>query len=137
MPYTATVNSFPKPRPDRVPSRTGASGACAESIAAEFLMRRGLAIVGRNFRTRAGEIDLIARDGATLVFVEVRMRRSQRFGGALESITAAKRARIVAAANGYLAMIGREPPCRFDAILMDRLDTSAVSWQRDVFAADR
>ena len=62
-------------------------------------MRRGLAIVGRNFRTRAGEIDLIARDGATLVFVEVRMRRSQRFGGALESITAAKRARLVMAAK--------------------------------------
>ena len=76
-------------------------------------MRRGLAIVGRNFRTRAGEIDLIARDGATLVFVEVRMRRSQRFGGALESITAAKRARIVAAANGYLA---------FSAITMAAMD---------------
>jgi putative endonuclease len=120
-----------------MPSRTGASGAGAEAIAAEYLMRRGLAIVSRNFRTRAGEIDLIARDGATLVFVEVRMRRSQRFGGALESITAAKRARIVAAANGYLALIGREPPCRFDAIVMDRLDADAVSWQRDIFAADR
>jgi putative endonuclease len=131
------VNSSPKPRPDGTPSGTGASGARAESIAADFLMRRGLAIVGRNFRTRAGEIDLIARDGATLVFVEVRMRRSQRFGGALESITAAKRARIVAAANGYLAMIGREPPCRFDAIVMDRLHADAVSWQRDIFAADR
>ena len=48
-------------------------------------MRRGLAIVGRNFRTRAGEIDLIARDGATLVFVEVRFRRSESHGGAAES----------------------------------------------------
>jgi putative endonuclease len=131
------VNSFPKRRPEGPASPTSASGARAESIAAEFLMRRGLAIVGRNFRTRAGEIDLIARDGATLVFVEVRMRRSQRFGGALESIPAAKRARLVTAAKGYLAMIGREPPCRFDAILLDRLDADAVSWQRDILSSDR
>lgn len=100
-------------------------------------MRRGLTIVGRNFRTRAGEIDLIARDGGTLVFVEVRMRRSQRFGGAIESITAAKRARLVAAANGYLAMIGREPPCRFDAILMDGFDAGTLSWQRDILGVER
>ena len=131
------MNSFPKRRPEGPGSPTSAAGARAESIAAEFLMRRGLAIVGRNFRTRAGEIDLIARDGATLVFVEVRMRRSQRFGGALESITAAKRARLVTAAKGYLAMIGREPPCRFDAILLDRLDADAVSWERDILSSDR
>ena len=131
------MNSFPKRRPEGPGSPASAPGARAESIAADFLMRRGLAIIGRNFRTRAGEIDLIARDGATLVFVEVRMRRSQRFGGALESITAAKRARLVTAAKGYLAMIGREPPCRFDAILMDRLDADAVSWQRDILSSDR
>ena len=71
-------------------------------------MRQGLTIVGRNFRTRFGEIDLIARDGRTLVFVEVRMRTSRAFGGAIESITAAKRARLVAEyeerfANPYIA----------------------------------
>jgi putative endonuclease len=65
-------------------------------------MRQGLTIVGRNFRTRFGEIDLIARDGSTLVFVEVRLRTSSRFGGAAESITTAKRARLVAAAREYL-----------------------------------
>ena len=54
---------------------------------------RGLTIVARNFRTRRGEIDLIARDGDTLVFVEVRLRRARDFGGAAASITAAKRAR--------------------------------------------
>ena len=112
-------------------------GARAEALAAEYLMRQGLAIVARNFRTRFGEIDLIARDGRTLVFVEVRMRRSTGYGGAAESITPRKRARLVAAANGYLALLGREPPCRFDAILMDRLDADAVSWQRDIFADDR
>jgi putative endonuclease len=112
------------------------SGARAETLAAEFLMRNGLVIVARNFRTRFGEIDLIARDGRMLVFVEVRMRRSGAFGGAIESITAQKRARLVAAANGYLAMLGREPPCRFDAILMHALDPQTIEWRRDIVGVD-
>jgi putative endonuclease len=105
-------------------------------LAAAYLQRQGLAIVAGNFRTRAGEIDLVARDGRVLVFVEVRLRRSANFGGAVESITATKRARLVAAANAYLARLGREPPCRFDAILMSSLDPSAIDWRRDVFALD-
>jgi putative endonuclease len=112
------------------------SGARAEHVAAQYLTTQGLAIVARNFRTRAGEIDLIALDGATLVFVEVRMRRSQRYGGAVESITTRKRERLVAAANAYLASIGREPPCRFDAILMHAPDSGAIEWRRDVLAID-
>lgn len=112
------------------------AGARAEALAADYLMRQGLTIVARNFRTRFGEIDLIARDGRTLVFVEVRLRRSTRFGGAVESITARKRARLVAAANGYLAGIGREPPCRFDAILMRSLDPQTIDWRRDILGVD-
>ena len=111
-------------------------GARAEALAAEYLMRHGLAIVARNFRTRAGEIDLIARDGRVLVFVEVRLRRSAGYGGAVASITARKRARLVAAANGYLAMLGREPPCRFDAILMSALDPATIEWRKDVVGVD-
>lgn len=112
------------------------AGASAEALAADYLMRHGLTIVERNFRTRFGEIDLIARDGRTLVFVEVRLRRSARFGGAVESITARKRARLVAAANGYLLRIGRLPPCRFDAILMRSLDAGAIDWRRDILVVD-
>jgi len=108
------------------------AGAAPETLAAEYLMRQGLAIVARNFRTRAGEIDLVARDGRTLVFVEVRMRRSASHGGAVESITAQKRRRLVAAANGYFAMLGREPPCRFDAILLRSLDPSTIEWRQNV-----
>ena len=108
------------------------AGAAAETLAAEYLMRQGLAIVARNFRTRAGEIDVVARDGRTLVFVEVRMRRSASHGGAVESITAQKRRRLVAAANGYFAMLGREPPCRFDAILLRSLDPSTIEWRQNV-----
>jgi putative endonuclease len=115
---------------------SGATGARAEALAAAYLMRRGLTIVGRNFRTRFGEIDLVARDGATLVFIEVRMRRSARYGGAVESITAAKRARLVAAARGYLATLSNEPACRFDAILMQGLEPNAIEWRRDILGVD-
>lgn len=119
------------PRPDRA-----TAGARAEALAADHLRARGLTIVARNFRTRFGEIDLVARDGRMLVFVEVRMRSSTRYGGALESISAQKRARLVSAANGYLAAIGREPPCRFDAILMQGLDVRSIEWRRDILGVD-
>ena len=111
------------------------SGERAEAIAGEFLERHGLAIVARNFRTRHGEIDLVARDGETLVFVEVRLRSREDFGGAGASVTAKKRERLVAAALAYLAGLGREPPCRFDAILLDRLDPSRIAWERDVISS--
>jgi putative endonuclease len=110
------------------------AGAHAERIAAEFLTARGLTIVARNFRTRRGEIDLIARDGATLVFVEVRLRRSQFFGGAGASITAAKCARLAAAARFDLATLGTEPPCRFDAVLLDSLESPRIAWERDILS---
>jgi putative endonuclease len=130
-----TASSFRSnlPHDDAAP---GVAGARAEALAADYLCAHGLAIVARNFRTRFGEIDLIARDRDVLVFVEVRMRRSRRFGGAIASITAAKRRRLVSAANGYLAMIGREPPCRFDAVVMQGLDPRTIDWQRDILGLD-
>lgn len=111
-------------------------GERAEALAAAHLARQGLAIVERNFRTRFGEIDIIAREGNVLVFVEVRLRGTAAYGGAIESITARKRARLVAAANGYLARLGREPPCRFDAIVMRSLDPDTIEWWRDVVGVD-
>ena len=109
-----------------------AAGDLAEERAASFLASRGMRIVERNFRTRFGEIDLIASDGPTLVFVEVRMRSADRFGGSLESIDSRKRSRLVAAANGYLRRIGREPPCRFDVVT---LDAGEPIWIRAAFDA--
>ena len=122
--------------PRRTNARPIDEGARAESLAADFLAARGLAIVERNFRTRMGEIDVIARDRETIVFVEVRKRRSDAYGGAAASITGAKRARLIAAAQGYLAMLRREPPCRFDAVLIDGSDPPRIEWHRDVFAID-
>ena len=112
----------------------GVAGARAEALAAAFLVARGLAIVERNFRCRRGEIDLIARDGETLVFVEVRLRTRRDFGGAAASITAAKRARIAAAALFYLARLPRTPPCRFDAVLLDALDSERIEWLQDMMS---
>ena len=107
-----------------------AIGGAAEETAARFLAAQGLAIVARNFRTRFGEIDLIVRDGATLVFVEVRLRSSPRFGGGAGSIDQRKRARIVSAARLYLSRLQSEPPCRFDVVT---LDGGAPVWLRSAF----
>lgn len=108
------------------------SGARAEQLCAELLRRSGLRIVARNWHCRHGEIDLIAEDGAVVVFVEVRLRSSAAFGGAGESITAAKRARLLAAARLYLAG-RRERACRFDVLLLDAHEAACVDWIRDAF----
>lgn len=108
------------------------AGARAEALAAAYLESQGLVIVARNVRNRFGEIDLIAKERDMLVFVEVRLRTSARFGGASASITAAKRSRLTAAAESYLAALDRTPPCRIDAVLLDRLDPARIEWLRDV-----
>ena len=106
-----------------------ARGNEAEARAADYLARRGLKILARNYRCRGGEIDLVCRDGATLVFVEVRLRTHGGFGAAAESITTAKQRRIALAARHYLA--GKPlPACRFDAVL---LDGANIDWIRDAF----
>lgn len=111
---------------------TAAKGAAAEESAASYLAARGLRVIGRNFRVRGGEIDLICRDGNSVVFVEVRLRRRSDYGGAAASITAAKQAKIIMAARHWLARHG-EAPCRFDCVLTDG---EHIEWLRDAFAAD-
>lgn len=109
-------------------------GALAEDLALEHLRARGLVLLERNFRCRRGEIDLVMRDGDTVVFVEVRLRAPGRHASAAESIDARKRARIVAAARFYLAGRG-EPPCRFDCVVLERAEAAAVVWLRAAFDA--
>ena len=94
-------------------------GQQAETLALSWLQQRGLVCVARNYRCRMGEIDLIMHDGTTLVFVEVRLRRSARFGGAAASITPAKEAPLVRTGGHYLHTLPSLPPCRFDAVLLD------------------
>lgn len=115
-----------------------AKGAAAERLAADYLVRQGLAVVGRNFRVRGGEIDLVCRDGKCTVFVEVRLRSRDDFGGAAGSITAAKRARLIFAARHWLQRHG-ETPCRFDCVLLGGPaphESPRIEWLRDAFAAD-
>jgi putative endonuclease len=107
-------------------------GRHAEDQAALYLQQQGLKVVARNYRCRFGEIDLIARDGKTLVFVEVRMRASDQFGGAAASITAGKRHKLLRAARHYLAGATRLPACRFDALLVNGTDNS-MEWLKNAF----
>lgn len=111
-------------------------GQQAEEIAAAYLQDRGVVILQRNFRVRGGEVDLIGREGATLIFVEVRLRRSADFGGARESITRRKQHRVVLAARHYLARLQGDWPCRFDCVLLEALSWQSVEWVRDAFYAD-
>lgn len=106
-------------------------GARAEDLCADLLRAAGLRLLERNWRCRMGEIDLIAEERGMLVFAEVRMRTGPGFGGAGESVTAAKRARIIAAARLYLSR-RREAACRFDVFLVDGI-TTQVQWIRDAF----
>jgi len=110
-------------------------GDAAELIAERHLAGHGLRLVVRNHRCKMGEIDLIMRDGETLVFVEVRMRRNADFGGAAESIVRRKQQRIVRAAQHFLAGLGEIPPCRFDAVLLEGLGVPRIQWLRNAFDA--
>jgi putative endonuclease len=107
------------------------AGARAEDLCAELLRSYGMRVVERNWRCRHGEIDLIAEEGGTLVFAEVRMRSGASFGGAGESVTVAKRARLLAAARLYL-MRRPQAACRFDVFLVEG-DPSRIEWIRDAF----
>ena len=112
---------------------TSARGRRAEERAAQHLEAHGLRVVGRNFRCRGGEIDLVCRDGKVLVFVEVRHRRSRDFGGAAASITPAKQRRIVLAARHYLANERKSnASCRIDCVL---IDGGNIDWIRNALDA--
>lgn len=95
------------------------TGRRAEEAAAALLAGKGLSILERNFLTRAGEVDLIARDGDEVVFVEVRARADMSFGGAAASVAGPKRRRIIAAAKAWLAKTGWEGACRFDVVAQE------------------
>lgn len=111
---------------------TATAGREAEALAARLIEDAGLEIIARNFRCRHGEIDLIAREGDTIVFCEVRFRSGEAYGGAAESVTARKQARIAAAARYFLT--GRpESPCRFDVLLLQTLEQARVRWIRNAF----
>jgi putative endonuclease len=111
-----------------------AIGAEKEQIACRYLEGQGLRLLARNHRCRHGEIDLVMRDADTLVFVEVRYRRSRYYGTAAESVDAYKQRRLTAAAGHYLQGHPSPLPCRFDVVAIESGD--AIDWIRDAFAAE-
>jgi putative endonuclease len=92
-------------------------GKTGEDLACQELERRGYAIVARRYRRRGGELDIIARDGTTMVFVEVKAREGRAFGEASEAVTAHKRLKITRLALDYLMRHHlTNCPCRFDVV---------------------
>lgn len=94
-------------------------GALGERLAREYLLRQGYTIRETNVRTPHGEIDIVAEEGEYLVFVEVRTRRGSSFGIPEESVTHAKREKLVALANEYLQRLEEEIPWRIDVVAVE------------------
>lgn len=115
------------------------AGASAEDAALAYLQGEGLALLARNARYPFGEIDLVMREGATLVFVEVRFRRPSRFGGGALSVDANKRRKIARAAQAWLSSHRQysQVGCRFDVVAaMPGTDGIQCEWIRAAFTLD-
>ncbi len=112
-------NNKDKPTDNRTVKRK--VGDEKERLAEDFLLQQGFTLIERNFFCKMGEIDLIMKDKDYLVFIEVRYRESQEFGGALASITAGKQRKLRRTAEFYLlqAFGNTPPPCRFDVIAIE------------------
>ncbi len=112
-------------------------GRRAEDQARRYLEAQGLVVLQHNLRCKAGEIDLVCKEGDTLVFVEVRQRSSHHFGGAAASVNRQKQQRIALAASFFLPRLqklyfnGRLPLCRFDVIA---LEEASLQWIKAAFA---
>lgn len=103
----------------RQPDPRHTLGLAGEDAASAELVRRGYEILARRYRTRAGEVDLVARDGATVVFVEVKTRASDAYGGGAAAVTWRKRQRLARVAVEFLARCGQSNvPCRFDVVVV-------------------
>jgi putative endonuclease len=114
-----------------------AKGNTGEDLAVQWLERQGYVVVERNVRTEAGEIDVVAREGETLCFIEVKARAGDVHGPAIAAVTPHKQRRIARSASLYLMLRDmRNVPCRFDVL---GLDPSADGWSftliRDAFEA--
>jgi putative endonuclease len=95
-------------------------GKWGEELACAELVRRGYAVLARRYRTRVGEIDIVARDGQTVVFVEVKARAGRQFGGGAAAITGWKQRRLAQMAVDFLARAGlTTSPCRFDVVVIE------------------
>lgn len=101
-------------------------GQEGETAAEQYLRRKGYRIVARNLRSSVGELDLVAEDGPVLVFVEVKARRTDAFGGAIHAVHQRKQEKLIQLAAQYVAQHHlKDRPCRFDVILLQGADADA------------
>jgi putative endonuclease len=119
-------------------SDDGRRGTGGEDLACQHLVGQGFVILERNYRCRAGEIDIVARDGETLVFVEVKERADASHGGAVEAVTGPKRRRVIRAAQHWAAVHREsESRVRFDVVAIDwGPDGPTIRHERDAFDAE-
>jgi len=118
---------------------TTLSGTHAETRAEHYLIEQGLTTYTKNFRTKQGEIDLVMRQGNTVIFVEVRMRNNPLFSSAAESVDSRKQQKIIRAAQHFLQHEGLidKVPCRFDVVAINQHspDANAIQWIQNAFIA--
>lgn len=115
----------------RIGKRRIEIGRKAEQHAERYLSQNGLQLLERNYRCRGGEIDLVMSEGQTLVFIEVRYRSHQSFGGAAASVDRHKQQRLLLAAQHYLQQQrSADRPCRFDVVAIDpgKDGTPSLQW---------
>lgn len=109
------------------------TGDCGEALACTYLEQKGLILLERNFRSGRKEIDLVMRDGETLVFVEVKTRSGVLLGTPAEAVDRKKQSNLILAAEGYLAAHnGFECPARFDVVEV-YLDKQRIHWIPNAF----
>ncbi len=127
-PGQAAKDTAPRRSPRQI------TGDAGEDAALRLLQAAGCRLLARQLRCPAGELDLVMRDGAQLVFIEVRLRTDARYGSAADSIGPAKQRRLARAARWWLQALARRhfggavPPCRFDVVTIDAGD---IFWHRD------
>lgn len=119
------------------PKTTRETGLLTENIAANYLMNEGLSEISRNFTCRLGEIDLIMKEQQTLVFVEVKYRKSNNFGGAAAAVSASKQIKLQKSANFYLQkqqLNAYNTSCRFDVVTIEgNLSCPDIVWLKNAF----
>ncbi len=109
-------------------------GSKAEQFATNYLVKQGLTVLQTNYHCRRGEIDLIMQHQMFLVFVEVRYRKSNRYGSALESITPNKQRKVGLAAKHFINKHGlHNQLCRFDVVAISGADMESIDWVTDAF----
>ena len=129
-----TGDRRPRPEAGQEPASSRDLGDAKERLAEAYLRTQRLTPVARNHRCRLGEIDLVMRDGGTLVFIEVRYRRSDRFGTPAETVDRRKQRRLSAAASHYLQGHPTTLPCRFDVVALS--GDNRIDWIKNAFVVE-